>query len=99
MYQLLEIAKIITKSPFNVSLLPVILALGWSTVRGIIDLESARIVYRSLNGDASLYLSDMFTKYNIPTKRSIRNLDYGLRIPLLRTNARKRCFFFFGAKL
>ena len=37
-------AKLITNSPFDASQLPVIRALGWSTVREIIDLESARIV-------------------------------------------------------
>ena len=49
-------------SPFDASPLPVIGALGWSSVREIIDLESIRIVYKSLNGDAPSYMSDMFTK-------------------------------------
>ena len=57
-------AKLITSSPFDASLLPVIRALGWSTVREIVDLESARIVYKSLNGDEPSYMSDMFTKVN-----------------------------------
>ena len=45
-------AKLITNSPFDASPLPVIRALAWSTVRDIFDLESVRIVYKSLNGDA-----------------------------------------------
>ena len=36
-------------------------------LREIIDLESARIVYKSLNGDAPSYMSDMFTKVNVST--------------------------------
>ena len=43
---------------------PVIRAFGWSTV---IDLESAGIVYNSLNDDAPSYLTDMFTKVNVST--------------------------------
>ena len=69
-------AKLITNSPFDASPHPVIRALGWSTVREIIDLESARIVYKSLNGDALSYMSDMFTKVNVSTTRSLRNSDY-----------------------
>ena len=62
-----QAAKLITNSPFDASPLPVIRALGWSTVREIIDLESARIVYKSLNDDAPSYMSDMFAKVNIFT--------------------------------
>ena len=65
-------AKLITNSPFDAWPLPVIRALGWSTVREIIDLESARIVYKSLNGDAPSYMSDMFTKVNVSTTWSLR---------------------------
>ena len=43
--------KLITNSSFDASPLPVIRALGWSTLREIIDLESERIIYRSLNTD------------------------------------------------
>ena len=93
-------AKLITNSPFDASPLPVIRALGWSTVREIIDLESARIVYKSLNGDAPSYMSDMFTKVNVSTTRSLRNSDYDLRVPFLRTTTTgKRCFSYQGAKL
>ena len=41
-------AKLIANSPFDASPPPVIRALGWSTVKELIDLESARIVYKSL---------------------------------------------------
>ena len=76
----------VTNSPFDASPLLVIRALGWSTVREIIDLESARAVYKSLNGDASSYVSDMFTKVDVSTIRSRRNSEYGPRVPFLRTN-------------
>ena len=62
-------------------------------------LESARIVYKSLNGDASSYMSDMFTKVNVSTTRSLRNSDYDLRVPFLRTTTGQRCFSYQGAKL
>ena len=93
-------AKLITNSPFDASPLQVIRALGWSTVREITDLESARIVYKSLNGDAPSCMSDMFYyKVNVSTTRSLRNSDYDLRFPFLRTTTGQRCFSYQGAKL
>ena len=92
-------AKLITNSPFDASPLPVIRALGWSTVREIIDLESASIVYKSLNGDAPSNMSDIFTKVNVSTTRSLRNSDYDLRVPFLRTTTGQRCFSYQGTKL
>ena len=74
-------------------------ALGWSTVKEIIDIEFARIVYKSLNGDAPSYMSDMFTKVNVSTTRSLRNSEYDLRVPFLRTTTGQRCFSYQGAKL
>ena len=73
-------------------------ALGLSTVREIIDLESARIVYKSLNGDAPSYTSAMFIKVNVSTTRSLRNSDYDLRVPFLRTSIGQRCLSYLGAK-
>ena len=40
---------------------------------------------KSLNGDAPSHMSDMFTKVNVSTTRSLRNSDYDLRVPFLRT--------------
>ena len=81
-------AKLITNSSFDASPLPVICALGWSTVRVIIDLESASIVYKSLNGDALSYMSDMFTKVNVSKTRSLKNSDYDLRVPFFKNDHR-----------
>ena len=92
-------AKLITNSPFDASPLPVIRALGLSTVREIIDFESARIVYKSQNGDAPSYMSDMFTTVNVFTTWSLRNSDYNLRFPFLRTTTGQRCFSYQGSKL
>ena len=105
-YQLLEksknskrAAKLITNSPLDASPLPVIHTFGWSTVREVIDLESARIVYKSLNCDAPSYMSGMFTKVNVSTTRYLRNSDYDVRVLFLRTTTALRCFSYQFAKL
>ena len=89
----------ITNSPFDASQLPVIHALGWSTVSEIIDLDSARIVYKSLNVDAPSSMSDMFTKANVSTTRSLRNSNCDLRVAFLRMTTGQRYLSYKGAKL
>ena len=66
-------------------------------MREIVDLESARIVYESLDGDAPSEMSDTFTKVNVSNTRSLRNSDYGTRVPFLRTTTGQRCFSYQGA--
>ena len=65
-------------SPSDAWPLPVICALGWSTVREVIDRESAGIFYKSLSGDASSYMSDMVNRVRVSTTRSLRNSDFDL---------------------
>ena len=68
-------------------------------MREIIDLESAKIVYKALNGDAPSYMNDVLTKVNVSTAPSLRNSDYDPRVPFLRTATGQRCFSYQGVKL
>ena len=67
-------ARIVTGSRYDQSVLPLIRALGWPTVREILDLETLKLVFKSLNGDAPSYMSDMFTRVSETTSRVLRNL-------------------------
>ena len=57
------------------------------------------IVYKSLNYDAPSFMTDMFTKANVSTTRSLRNPDYDLRVPFLRTATGQKCLSYLDAKL
>ena len=92
-------ARIVTGSRYDQSALPLIRALGWPTVREILDLETLKMVLKSLNGDAPSYMSDMFTRVSETTSRVLRNSDKNLRTPMLRTSAGQGCFSFIGASL
>ena len=92
-------ARIVTGSRYDQSALPLIRALGWHTVREILDLETLKMVFKSLNGDAPSYMSDMFTRVSETTSRVLRNSDINLRTPMLRTSAGLGCFSFRGASL
>ena len=92
-------ARIVTGSRYDQSPLPVIRALGWPTVREILDLETLKMVFKSLNSDARSYMSDMFTRVSETTSPALRNSNINLRTPMLRTSAGQGCFSFRGASL
>ena len=92
-------AKLVTNSPFDATALPVIRALEWPTVRELIDFESQKMVFRSLNGDVPSYMKDIFVRVNNSTVRSLRNADVNLRLPLLKSAVGQKCFSYRGAKL
>ena len=87
-------ARIVTGSRYDQSALPLIRALGWPTVREILDLETLKMVFKSLNGDAPSNMSDMFTRVSEATSRVLRNSDINLRTLMLRTSTGQGCFSF-----
>ena len=68
--------KLIPNSPFDV--LPLSSVINLLRCSTVINLEPARIVYESLNGDAPCYMSDILTKVNVITTRPLGNSDYDL---------------------
>ena len=85
-------ARIVTGSRCDQSGLPLIRALGWPRVRELLDLETLKMVFKSLNGDALSYMSDIFTRASETTSLVLRNSDINLRTPMLRTTAGQGCF-------
>ena len=75
------------------------IALEWPTVRELIDFESQKMVFKSLNGDVPSYMKEIFVRVNKSTVRSLRNADVNLRLPLLKSAAGQKCFSYRGAKL
>ena len=57
-----RVARIITNSDYNSPSRAIIERLGWSTVEELINSESSRMVYKSLNNLAPQYLRDIFEK-------------------------------------
>ena len=57
----------VTGCRYDESALPIIRALGWPTVRELRDLETLKMVFKSLNGEAPSYMSDMFTRVSETT--------------------------------
>ena len=55
-------ARNATSSPYDASSQPFLKELGWPTVKELIETETARMVYRSINEEAPNYLTALFDR-------------------------------------
>ena len=65
---------IATSSPYDAPSQP-LGRLGWQTIRELIDMETATMVYRSINNEAPDYLSTLFERLSQNTIKELRNTD------------------------
>ena len=92
-------ARIVTNSSFDSPSRPLIVSLGWKTIRELVDEESRSMVYKSLNGLAPQYMRNLFTRNSSCNSRSLRNTATDLRLPMKTSANGQKCFSFRGAKL
>ena len=55
-------ARIATKSQYDTPSQPLIKELGWRTIKELIEIETAKMVFKSLNASASKYMTQMFQR-------------------------------------
>ena len=75
-------ARIITSSQFDTPYKPLLLSLGLKSVQEIIDFNTNSMVFKSNNGLATGYLSNLFVKNSHSTSRILRETSINLRIPM-----------------
>ena len=92
-------ARIVTNSSFDSPSRPLIVSLGWKTIRELVDEESRSMVYKSLNELAPQYMRNLFTRNSACNSRSLRNSATDLRLPMKTSANGQKCFSFRGAKL
>ena len=92
-------ARIVTNSAYDASALPIIRKLGWPTVNELIESETLKMVYKSVNGLAPTYLTEMFARMSDTCKRELRNTKTDLAVPLRKSSFGQKCFSYKGAKL
>ena len=61
--------------PYDAPSQPLLEKLGWQTIRQLIDMETATMVYRSINNEAPTYLSTLFERLSQNTTKQLRNTD------------------------
>ena len=74
-------------------------ALGWPTVTQLIELETAKEIYKVLHNQAPDYLNMLFHRLSDSCYRKLRNSKTDLRIPMFKTSHGQKSFEFIGAHI
>ena len=80
-------ARILTFSPYDASVVNLFTSLAWKKLEAQRKIETASMVYKSLNG-----LARQFSYRNEVSSYSLRDSEGKLAIPLPRTNNVKNSF-------
>ena len=89
-------ARIVTNSSYDSSASALIKTLNWPTVADMIKVETACMVYKSINDLAPDYLSEIFTKNSACRRKNLRNTATDLQVPLMKTCNGQRAFSYRG---
>ena len=92
-------ARIVTNSSYDSSASALIKTLNWQTVADMIKVETACLVYKSINDLAPDYLSEIFTKNSACSRKNLRNTATDLQVPLMKTCNGQRAFSYRGARV
>ena len=79
-------ARIVTHSAYDAHSLPLIQGLCWLTIKKLIRFETATTVFKSVNQLCLHYMAQMFQRQREQAKRTLRNAEADLKLPLFRTN-------------
>ena len=86
-------ARILTSSSYDANVDDLFVRLGWQKQSATrIEIKTATMVYKSLNGLSPDYLKSMFTDRSAASTYSLRNCEDKLALPLPRTNFLKKRF-------
>ena len=89
----------ITDSPYDAPAKPLLRQLKLPSIAEMIREESASMVYKAINGQASTYLSSLFNSISAVTNRMLRNSNLNLRPPRMKTKFGQNSFAYRGAKI
>ena len=92
-------ARIVTNSSYDSSASALIKTLNWPTVADMIKVETACMVYKSINDPAPDYLSEIFTKNSACCRKNLKNTATDLQVPLMKTCNGQRAFSCRGARV
>ena len=73
--------------------------IGWLTVKELIETETARMVYRSINKEAPNYLTTLFDRLLDISVKELCNTNTDLKLPRLKTSNGQWCFVYRWAQL
>ena len=92
-----RVIRIISDSPFDAPPKPLLRELRLPSIADMIRQESASMVFKAVNGKAPIYLSSLFNSISAATNRMLRNSNFNLRPPRMKTKFGQNSFAYKGA--
>ena len=92
-------ARIVTNSSSDSSASALIKTLNWPKVADMIQVETACMVYKSINELTPDYLSQIFTKKSAFSRENLGNTATDLQLPLVKTCSGQPTFSYRGTRV
>ena len=77
--------RIITNSPYDAPAEPLLKSLGLPSINEMVHQESASMVYKAVNDQLPINLTTLFNRVSSVTNRSLRNSEFNIKPPRLKT--------------
>ena len=90
--------RIVKSNAYNAAALPIIRKFDWPTINELIESETLKMVYKSLNEQAPTYLTEMFARLSGLSKRELRNTKTDMAAPHRKSAFGQECFSYKAAK-
>ena len=91
--------RIITNSGYNLSVGPLPRQVQLPSISDMTMQESASVVYKALNAEATIYLTEQLTRVSDITSRTLRSSNLSLRPPRLKSRYGQNCFAYRGSSI
>ena len=91
--------RIITNIAYYVSAGPLLRQLQLPSISDMIMQESASMVYKALDAEAPLYLTEQFTRVSVIASRTLLGSNLSLRPPRLKSRNGQNCFAYRGSSV
>ena len=97
-------ARIVTNSAYDASahktiIIMIVRKLGRPTINKLIESETLKMIYKSVNDQAFTYPTEMFVRLSNSSKRELRNTKKDLAVSRSKSAFAQNCFLHKGAKL
>ena len=89
-------ARIVTNSRYDAPSLPLMKGPGWFTTKELIELETAKMIFKSLNDSAPISIAQIFKRLSYT---SVRRAPTDFIVPKIKSIRGQNCLSYKGANL
>lgn len=91
-----QAARIVIDSRYDAHTEQLVKAVGWLTIKQLIDTETTKIVYTALQNETTEYIKGLLRRLSDTYSRVLRNSEIDIHVPLLKTSLEQKIFAYRG---